>query len=390
MTGKHPGHAFIRNNSEVKPEGQRPIPGDTVTIAKLLKARGYATGAMGKWGLGPPGGDADPIRQGFDLFFGYNCQRHAHNFYPTYLWRNDQRIELDGNDGGRTGKTYSHDLMEVEALNFIREHKSEPFFLYVPFTIPHLALQIPEDSLAEYVGKWDDPPYEGGKGYQPHPTPRAAYAAMVTRMDRSVGRIADVVRELGLDERTVIMFSSDNGPAPLDVGGSDSKFFESAGSLRGLKGQLYEGGIRTPLIARWPGKIKSGSTTNLPTAFWDILPTLCEIAGADAPHDTDGVSLVPTLSGRGEQMRHEFLYWEFAGYGGQQALRLGDWKGVRVGLNKGPSDLELYNLADDPNEQNNVAGQHRDVVARIERIMREQHTPSDVFPIKVLDAAANR
>jgi arylsulfatase len=357
-----------------------------VTIAKLLKARGYSTGAMGKWGLGPPGSDADPTRQGFDLFFGYNCQRHAHNFYPRYLWRNDQRVELEGNDAGRTGKHYSHDLMEAEALNFIREHKSDPFFLYLPFTIPHLALQVPDDSLAEYVGKWDDPPYEGGKGYQPHPTPRAAYAAMVTRMDRSVGRIAVLVRELGLDDRTIIMFSSDNGPAPLEVGGSDSKFFESAGSLRGLKGQLYEGGIRTPLIGRWPGKIKSGATTDLPTAFWDILPTLCEIAGAEAPSNTDGVSVVPTLTGRGEQKRHEFLYWEFAGYGGQQALRLGDWKGVRTGLNKGPSDLQLYNLADDPNEQNNIAGEHRDFVARIERIMREQHVPSEAFPIKALDA----
>jgi len=309
MTGKHPGHAFVRNNREVQPEGQYPIPADTVTIAKLLKASGYATGAMGKWGLGPPGSDAAPTRQGFDLFFGYNCQRHAHNFYPTYLWRNDQRIELEGNDGGRTGKQYSHDLVEAEALQFIREHRSDPFFLYLPFTIPHLALQVPDDSLAEYVGKWDDPPYEGGKGYQPHPTPRAAYAAMVTRMDRSVGRIADLVRELGLDERTVILFSSDNGPAPLDVGGSDSKFFESAGSLRGLKGQLYEGGIRTPLIARWPGKIKPNTTTDLPTAFWDILPTLCELAAADTPNAIDGISVVPTLLGKGNQKRHEFLYW---------------------------------------------------------------------------------
>jgi arylsulfatase len=386
MTGKHPGHAFIRNNSEVKPEGQRPIPAESVTIAKLLKARGYATGAMGKWGLGPPGSEADPTQQGFDLFFGYNCQRHAHNFYPTYLWRNDQRIELEGNDGGRTGQTYSHDLMEAEALKFIQDHKSEPFFLYVPFTIPHLALQVPDDSLAEYVGKWDDPPYEGGKGYQPHPTPRAAYAAMVTRMDRSVGRIAALVRELGLDEKTVIMFSSDNGPAPLDVGGSDSKFFESAGPLRGLKGSLYEGGIRTPLIARWQGQIKPGTTSDLPTAFWDILPTLCEIGGADTPPDTDGVSLVPTLIARGAQKRHEFLYWEFAGYGGQQALRLANWKAIRTNLNKGPSELELYDLARDPNEQEDVAAEHADVVARVERIMREQHAPSEVFPIKGIDS----
>jgi len=387
MTGKHPGHAFIRNNREFQPEGQYPIPADTVTIAKLLKARGYATGAMGKWGLGPPGSDADPTRQGFDWFFGYNCQRHAHNFYPRYLWRNDERVELNGNDAGVTGKQYSHDLVEAEALEFIRKHQRESFFLYVPFTIPHLALQVPEDSLAEYRGKWDDPPYDGKKGYQPHPAPRAAYAAMVTRLDRSVGRIADLVRELGLDERTIVMFSSDNGPAPLDVGGSDSPFFESAGSLHGLKGSLYEGGIRTPLIARWPGKVKPGSTTDLPTAFWDILPTLSEIAGADTPRDIDGVSLVPTLTGRGEQKRHEFLYWEFAGYGGQQAVRLGDWKAVRQNLNKGPSEIELFNLATDPNETENVAAMNPDVVARITRIMIDQHRPSEAFPIRGLDRA---
>ena len=186
MTGKHPGHAFIRDNSEVKPEGQRPIPAATVTIAQLLKERGYATAATGKWGLGPPGSEGDPNRQGFDLFFGYNCQRHAHNYYPRYLWRNNERIWLEGNAAGVTGKHYSHDLIEAEALRFIDEHRSSPFFLYVPFTIPHLALQVPEDSLKQYLGKWDDPPYHGDRGYQPQGHPRAAYAAMVTRMDRSV------------------------------------------------------------------------------------------------------------------------------------------------------------------------------------------------------------
>jgi arylsulfatase A len=387
MTGKHPGHAFIRDNRQVQPgaEGQYPIPGDTITIAKLLKARGYRSGAVGKWGLGPPGSEADPTRQGFDLFFGYNCQGHAHNYYPTYLWRNDERITLDGNDGGRTGQQFSHDLMEAEALSFIRGHSNEPFFLYVPFTIPHLALQVPDDSLAEYVGKWDEEPYDGSKGYQPHSTPRAAYAAMVTRMDRSVGRISDLIRELDLDERTIIFFSSDNGPAPLHVGGSDSRFFESAGALRGLKGELYEGGIRTPLIARWPRKISPGTTTDIPSAFWDLLPTLCELAGAKVPTDTDGISLVPTLLGERIQKRHEFLYWEFPSSGGQQAVRIGDWKAIRTNLNRKPADIELYNLTADPNEQHNLAAVQPEMVARAERVMREQHTTSAVFPIKSID-----
>jgi arylsulfatase len=385
MTGKHPGHAFIRNNRAVQPEGQYPIPADTVTVAKLLKARDYRTAAVGKWGLGPPGSDADPTQQGFDLFFGYNCQSHAHNHYPTYLWRNDQRITLQGNDGGRTGKQYSHDLLEAEALSFIRNHKEESFFLYVPFTIPHLALQVPDDSLHEYIGKWEEPPYDGGKGYQPQPTPRAAYAAMVSRMDRSVGRITDLVHELGLDERTIIFFSSDNGPAPLNVGGADSRFFQSAGSLHGLKGELYEGGIRTPLIARWPHKISAGTSTDVPSAFWDLLPTLCEIAGAETPADIDGISLVPALLGQGLQKLHDFLYWEFQGYGGQQAIRLGDWKGIRTNLNKKLSDIELYNLASDPNEEHDLATDRPEIVAQIERLMRQQHTVSEAFPIKSID-----
>jgi arylsulfatase len=385
MTGKHPGHAHIRNNSEVQPEGQRPIPDSAVTMAELLKARGYVTAAVGKWGLGPPGSEGDPNRQGFDLFFGYNCQRHAHNHYPTYLWRNDQRILLEGNDGGRTGKQYSHDLMETEALKFIRDNRDRPFFLYVPFTIPHLALQVPEDSLKEYVGKWDDPPYTGGKGYQPHPHPRAAYAAMVTRLDRSVGRIVELVKQLNLDDKTLIMFSSDNGPTHDGAGGSDSAFFESAGALRGLKGSLYEGGIRVPFIARWTGKIQPGATSDLPLAFWDVLPTLCELAGADVPKDTDGISFLPTLLGKGNQKKHEFLYWEFPGYGGQQAVRWGDWKGIRTNLNREPSPIELYNLARDVGEKNNVAAQHPHIVERIAKIMADNHAPSALFPMKALD-----
>jgi arylsulfatase len=386
MTGRHPGHAAIRDNREVKPEGQHPIPDGAVTVAELLKARGYATGIVGKWGLGSPGSEGDPLRQGFDFFFGYNCQRHAHNFYPAYLWRNDQKVALEGNDGkSATGKQYSHDLAEKEGLDFIRSRKDKPFFLFMAFTLPHLALQVPEDSLAEYLGQWDDPPYRGGKGYQPHPAPRAAYAAMVSRLDRSVGRVTALLKELGLEENTLVLFSSDNGPTHGGVGGSDSEFFSSAGPFRGLKGSLYEGGIRVPLIARWPGKVRAGSVSDLPCAFQDVLPTFCEISGAEVPKGTDGISILPALLGKEGQKRREHLYWEFPGYGGQQAVRWGDWKGVRQNTNKGSLEVQLYNLADDVRESKDVAAANPEVVARITKIMAEDRVPSDVFPLKPLD-----
>jgi arylsulfatase len=399
MTGKHGGHAYIRDNREVKPEGQWPIPASEVTVAELLKSRGYATGAFGKWGLGFVGTEGDPNKQGFDLFYGYNCQREAHSFYPDHLWRNEQKVALEGNDGGRTGKHYSHDLIEAEALRFIRDNKDKPFFAYVPFTIPHLALQVPEDSLAEYAGKWDDPPYDGSKGYTPHPTPRAAYAAMVTRMDRSVGRIAALLKELKLDDDTLVIFASDNGGAfgevtkdfefkPGRMGGTDYVFFGSTGKFRAFKGSVYEGGIRVPFIARWPGHIKAGAVNGLPAAFYDVLPTLCELAGVRPPPNTDGVSLLPTLTGRGRQTRHDFLFWDFGGYGGQQAVRMGDWKGVRRNLHQGNTRIELYNLATDVGEQHDVADKHPEVVARIAAIMRREHVPSEVFPMKAVDAIA--
>lgn len=402
MTGKHGGHAYIRDNREVKPEGQWPIPASEVTIAELLRTRGYATGAFGKWGLGFVGTEGDPNKQGFDLFYGYNCQREAHNFYPDHLWRNDKKVMLEGNDRGLTGRQYSHDLIEDETLQFIRASKDKPFFAYVPITIPHLALQVPDDSLAEYKGKWDDPAYDGKNGYLPHPHPRAAYAAMVTRMDRSVGRILALLKELNLDQNTLVIFTSDNGGAfgnvasksfdfsPGRMGGTDYVFFNSTGPFRAFKGSIYEGGIRVPMIARWPGHIKPGTVSDLPAVFYDVMPTLCELAGMEIPKAADGVSFLPTLTGKGKQQKHEFLFWDFGGYGGQQAVRMGDWKGVRRNLHQGNTKIELYDLASDIGEQHDLAAKHPDIVSRMEKIMAANHQPSAVFPIKVLDEAQRR
>ena len=388
MTGKHPGRMTIRNNSEVQPEGQRPIRDSDVTIAEVLKTKGYATACIGKWGLGFPDSEGDPLKQGFDLFFGYNCQRHAHNHYPTYIRRNRDRIPLELNEGGAIGKQYSHDLMEAEALRSIEENRARPFFLYVPFTIPHVALQVPEDSLAEYKGRWEDPPYTGGKGYQPHPHPRAAYAAMVTRMDRSVGRILEKLKKLGLEKDTLVVFTSDNGPTHLGVGGSDSAFFESAGTLRGLKGSVYEGGIRVPFIARWPGRIRPGRVCDQPVANWDVFITLCGVGGVPWPHNQESNTFWPILTEMGLYARPRYLYWEFPAYGGQQAARWGDWKAVRQNLSQGKIVTELYNVREDEPESRDVSASYPEVVKRMEQIMREAHTPSREFPLRPIDASA--
>ncbi|MHC4253705.1 MAG: arylsulfatase, partial [Planctomycetota bacterium] len=324
MTGKHSGHAYIRGNKDPKgPEfdalrerhgcefpGQHPIPPGEVTIAEVLKGRGYATGAMGKWGLGHWGTTGDPNAQGFDLFYGYNCQRHAHNHYPRYLWRNGVKEALPGNDRKLTGETYSQDLITKEAKDFIRANRERPFFLFMPFIIPHLSIQVPESSLAEYRGRIPEAPHKH-HGYLKHPFPRAGYAAMVTHMDRGVGEIMALLGELGLDDDTLVVFASDNGPTYGRLGGSDSEFFESAGGFRGLKGSVYEGGIRVPMVARWPGRIAPGAVTSHVSAFWDVMPTLSDVAGAPVPEGLDGVSFLPTLLGTEGQRAHDYLYWEF-------------------------------------------------------------------------------
>lgn len=399
MTGKHPGHAYVRNNGNPpgRPRdpdhsifpGQNPIPPGEVTIAEMLKQKGYATAAVGKWGLGYEGSTGDPNRQGFDLFYGFLCQVHAHNHYPRFLWRNGEKERLPGNDRTLTGETYSQDRFTEVALEFIRENKDRPFFLYVPFAVPHLSIQVPDESLEQYKGRIPEEDYEH-RGYLKHPYPRAGYAAMVSHLDRDVGRIMALVEELGLDDDTLILFSSDNGPTYNRLGGSDSEFFESAGPLRGFKGSLYEGGIRVPLVVRWPGKIPAGTVTDHISAIWDIMPTIAEITGTRAPDGIDGISLAPTLFGRPDKQKaHEYLYWEFPAYGGQQAVRMGRWKAVRQNMarknNPDPLQIELYDLEADLGETTDVAETHPDVVARMRQIFEAARTPSKLFPLKPID-----
>ncbi len=415
MTGKHPGHAFVRDNRSIQPEGQWPIPDEEVTLAEALKSQGYVSGGFGKWGLGGPDTTGEPLKQGMDRWYGYNCQGVAHNYYATYLWDDAKKVPLNNPPGTGhdelspgddpkdprsyerfIGKDYSADLISEQARDFVRRHKDQPFFCYVPTTVPHLALQVPEDSLQEYIGKFDDPPYTGGRGYLPHFRPRAAYAAMITRMDREVGRMMDLIKELGLDDNTIFVFTSDNGPLNGNhqgLAGTDCAFFNSNSGLRNGKGSLYEGGIRAPGIVRWKGKIEAGSTNDRITGFEDWMPTLLELAGSAkaTPKNLDGISFAPTLLGK-KQPERPFLYREFPNYGGQQSIRVGDWKAVRQNLkpkkkNEKPDlTIELYNLKDDPAETKNVAADHPDVVAKLEALMREQHSPSKDFPLPALDA----
>ncbi len=407
MTGLHSGHSWIRNNREVKPEGQEPLPTGTVTLPGLLRKRGYATGAFGKWGLGGPGSSGDPLRQGFDRFFGYNCQRQAHNYYPTYLWDDDRKRPLDNPDFSAhqqlpanldpadpasykqySGVQYSPDLIAEEARRFVRANAARPFFLYLATTVPHLALQVPEDSLSEYLGRFPETPYRGERNYLPHRAPRAAYAAMITRMDREVGRLVKLIEDLKLEKRTVFVFASDNGPVYDRLGATDSDFFNSSGGLHGRKGSVYDGGIRVPMIVSWPGRIEAGSRSERVTGFEDWLPTLLELTGAQRPGDTDGISFLPSLLGETQPAR-SFLYREFPAYGGQQCLFAAEWKLVRRNLlppgQPATPTAELYNLVSDPGENRDVAASHPEVVARLMETMRQQHRVSPQFPFPALD-----
>jgi arylsulfatase A-like enzyme len=411
MTGLHTGHTYVRGNREIQPMGQLPLPGGTVTLPRVLKQVGYTTGLIGKWGLGGPDSTGIPNRQGFDYFFGYLCQRHAHNYYPEFLFRNEERIPLQNEvPGGRTDGAgvatkkveYSADLIEQEALKFVEQNRQGPFFLCFTGTLPHAnneggksGMEVPDYGI--YADKdW--------------PEPQKGHAAMITRLDRAVGRLLQKLKDLGLDTNTLVFFASDNGPHR--EGGNNPDFADSNGPLRGTKRDLYEGGIRVPLLARWPGRIEAGAVTDHISAFWDFLPTLAELAGASlswrgrpalasrghpglaSPSDdvpvpfevqgqdalaTDGISLLPTLLGQSaRQKKHAALYWEFHEGGSVQAVRMGQWKAVRFF----GRDVELYDLQTDLGETRNVAGRHPDVVAKAKEYLTTARTESEFWPLK--------
>jgi arylsulfatase A len=412
MTGRHPGHARVRDNSQVGPDGQFPLPASEMTLGEVLQQKGYRTGAFGKWGLGSQSDEGNANGQGFDRFFGYYSQSLAHSYYPASLWNNGEIFPLrndppvpghasfaEGADPGDPasyaifqGSDYAPDRIHVAALEFLAEQGEAPFFLYYPSIIPHLALHVPEEALTPYLAEhWEDPPFTRPKaGYTPHFTPRAAYAAMISYLDRQVGELLDQLEAQGMAENTIVIFSSDNGPTHLNQE-VDVEFFGSAGGLNGLKGDLLEGGIRVPQIVRWPGKIAKGGVTDRIVGFEDWLPTLAEAAGASIPSGLDGISMLPTLLGE-KQDERPFLYREFRSYGGQQAVWLGGrWKGIRSGLvGKKASDanlqIALYDLNNDPAETTNVAGINPDIVAKIEALMRSERVVSENFPIPLLDA----
>ena len=399
LTGLHSGHAYIRGNDEMPDrgdvwnhaamladpylEGQRPLPEGTVTFPLLLQQAGYTTGCVGKWGLGYPGSEGAPNKMGFDFFYGYNCQRQAHTYYPPFLYRNEQREFLPNEllppgtklDEGAdpydeksyakyTQKVYCPDVKFDEILKFVEGNKDKPFFLYWSTTIPHVALQAPEHWVKHYVEKFGtEEPYTGDRGYYPCRYPRATYAAMVSYLDEQIGGLVAKLKELGIYENTVIMFTSDNGPT--SSGGGDAVWLESAQPFKSqsawVKGSVREGGIRVPMIAVWEGKIKPNTQSNHICAAWDIMATVCELANTE-PTKNDGISFVPALLGK-KQTEHEYLYWEYPSGGGQKAIRTGKWKGVILDIRKeGDSAIMLFDLETDPREQNDVAAEHPDIV----------------------------
>lgn len=422
MTGKHAGHAYIRGNDEWSErgevwdyramihdstlEGQRPIPDTDSLIPQRLQQVGYATGSVGKWGLGAPHTNSIPPKKGFDFFFGYNCQRQAHTYYPVHLYKNEKRVYLnndtiapktklaegaDPNDPASyadyTLNDYAPDLMFDEMMGFIKKNKDNPFFFYWATPIPHNPIQAPQRWVDHYIEKFgDEEPYLGEKGYFPHKNPRAGYAAMISYLDENVGKLVKYLKEEDIFNNTLIIFTSDNGPT--FTGGTDGAYFNSSGPFgeeRGKgKGFLYEGGIRVPMIASWPGHIKAGSKTDLVSAQYDLLATLADLTGFVKPENTDGISFLPTLLGKDDQKEHDFLYWEFPGYGGQVAIRMGDWKLVRQHLkDKEKPTLELYNLKEDPTESNNVAEEHPDIVEKAAAIFEKERENAEIERFRI-------
>lgn len=391
ITGLHSGHTSIRGNREINPEGQFPIPANTNTIFKMFKDAGYQTGAFGKWGLGFPGSEGDPNNQYIDEFYGYNCQMLAHNYYPTHLWHNDKKIELPENNDGAC-VTYSQDLIQEETLKFIENQKADkPFFLFVPNVLPHAELLVPEDSiLQKFKGKFPEKPYRGidyghpsfRKGpYCSQEYPRATFAAMVTRFDMYVGQIVQKLKDEGLYENTLIIITSDNGPHR--EGGADPDFFNSNSIYRGYKRDLYEGGIRIPFIASWKGKITPGTSSDFMFAFWDLMPTFAEVAKSKDKNffGGDGLSILPTLTNKGKQKKHDYLYFEFQELGGRQAVRKGSWKLIRQNIRKEGGYYELYNIASDPSENWNRIEEYPQIFDELKSIMEQARIDDPNWPL---------
>ena len=411
LTGLHLGHAEIRNNGDSKNgrkfPGQWPITSGTITIAEALKEGGYVSGGFGKWGLGPTDTSGSPIKQGFDRFYGYNCQRNAHSFFPPFLDDDEGEEKINKNPiPGHLQKpkeqikaddyrdeTYAPDRILEEALEFLDKNKDQPFFLYLPFVEPHVAMHPPQEWIDQYPKEWDKEKgaYRGQNGYLPHPRPRAGYAAMISDLDEHVGTILQRLKKHGLDNNTIVVFTSDNGTThpsrdpKFHVGGVDAPFFNSTAGLRGWKGSVNEGGIRVPAIVRWPGKIKAGSTTSAPSYFPDWFPTLCKAAGVKIPKKLDGTDLTPALIKKSFE-RNKPMIWEFHGYGGQLAVIDFPWKVVRQkAKSKKPGKWQLYNIRKDPAEGNDLAQQHPEIVNRLEGAFKNDRTPNARTKLPLFD-----
>lgn len=408
MTGRHLGHAEIRGNLQAKvnfpefKEGQHPISAGLVTLAETFKAAGFATGAMGKWGLGPVGSTGDPNKQGFDLFFGYNCQSVAHSFYPKYLWRNGTQVMINEKPVPGAAKqpegpvkmedwigtTYASGPILNEALGFIETNKDRRFFLYLPFTEPHVSMHPPVKSVDEYPKEWDERPYRGQCGYVPHPRPRAAYAAMISDLDRHVGAVVDKLRSLNLLDDTLIVFTSDNGTThkgqdpQVGIGGVDAEFFNSTRGLSGFKGSVKEGGLRVPMIVRYPASVKAGAVSDVPGYFADWYPTLCAAFGLTAPSGMDGENLWPAITGGTAPATRKPMVWVYPEYGGQVAVRIGNFMVLREKLKtKNPGPWQVYDVAADPAQANDLSSTRSDLINRAVEILNQQTSPNPVFPM---------
>ena len=378
LSGLHTGHTAIRGNKGMEPEGQTPLPDSVITIANLLQQNGYTTAAFGKWGLGYITTSGDPNKKGFDLFFGYNCQSLAHNYFPDHLWNNHERIDFPVN--ANSNAVYSADFIHTQAMNFLQAKHQRPFFVYLPYTLPHGDVIVPHDDSVYkyYIKKFQEKSVISKTG---EPYPHAAFATMVSRLDRYVGEILKKIEETGKLENTLIIFTSDNGPHREN--GGDPEFFDNNGIYRGIKRDLYEGGIRVPFIAYWKGKIKPGNTDQ-PAALWDLYPTFQQLANIPPTKNIDGISLLPTLLLKFKQPQHEYFYWEFHENNGRQAVRWNDWKAVRLNVSKDANaPIELYNIKADPSEANNVADKHPDLVKKLDSIMKKAHVQNKDWPFLV-------